>query len=161
MKKIRNLLVIFTMAVIAAVSGFAQTPEKAVNSVYDAELAKKLGADEYGLKQYIFVILKTGPNNAKYQGKERDDLFAGHFTNMGKMAAENKLAVAGPFDKNDRSYSGIFILNVTTLEEAQTLVNADPTVKAGVLVAEMTPWYGSASLMMTSEIHKKIAKKKP
>jgi len=34
-------------------------------------------------------------------------------------------------------------------------------VHAGILVAEMTPWYGSASLMATPEIHKKIAKANP
>ncbi len=29
---------------------------------FDAELAEQLGADEYGMKSYILVILKTGPN---------------------------------------------------------------------------------------------------
>ena len=37
--------------------GFSQ--EK---SSYDEELAKKLGADEYGMKTYVFCILKTGSN---------------------------------------------------------------------------------------------------
>ena len=71
-----------------------------------------------------------------------------------------KLAVAGPFSKNDRDYRGIFILAVATIAEAQTLVDTDPAVKAGILIAEMTPWYGSASLMATPEIHKQISKAK-
>lgn len=152
-----TLLFVFTLTISSA----AQSDKTAAGPKYDAELAKRVGGDERGLKQYIFVLLKAGPNDAKYQGKERDDLFAGHFKHMGKMAAENKLAVAGPFGKNDRSYSGIFVLNVTAMEEAQTLVNADPTVKSGLLVAELTPWFGSASLMMTSEIHRTIVKRKP
>ncbi|MDB5147558.1 MAG: hypothetical protein JWQ57_1578, partial [Mucilaginibacter sp.] len=29
--------------------------------VYDAALAKKLGADDYGMKKYIMAFLKEGP----------------------------------------------------------------------------------------------------
>ncbi len=32
------------------------------NPNYDEALAKKLGADDYGMKQYVLVILKTGKN---------------------------------------------------------------------------------------------------
>ena len=28
---------------------------------YDSVLAKKLGADKYGMKKYVMVFLKTGP----------------------------------------------------------------------------------------------------
>ena len=129
-------------------------------SAYDAELAKKLGADDMGMKQYVLVILKTGPNDATVKGKEREDIFAGHFANIGRLADEGKLAVAGPFGKNDKSFRGLYIFNVTTVEEAQKLTQMDPAVKAGILVADMTPWYGSAALMATNEIHKKITKQK-
>ncbi len=128
------------------------------NSGYDTELAAKLGGDEHGMRHYVFVILKTGPNDANFKDKARTDLFAGHMANIGKLADQGKLAVAGPFSKNDRNYRGIFILAVATIAEAQALVETDPAVKAGILIAEMTPWYGSASLMATPEIHKKIAK---
>ena len=125
---------------------------------YDAELAKELGGDEHGMKQYVLVILKTGPNDASIKGKEREDMFAGHMANIGRLADEKKLAVAGPFGKNDKTYRGLFILNVTTVEEAQRLAETDPAVKAGVFVVDLIPWYGSASLMATAEIHKKITK---
>ncbi|MEO7047659.1 MAG: hypothetical protein ABI091_20340, partial [Ferruginibacter sp.] len=32
------------------------------NPNYDKELADKLGGDDYGMKSYFFVILKTGAN---------------------------------------------------------------------------------------------------
>lgn len=80
---------------------------------------------------------------------------------MGRLANEGKLAVAGPFEKNEKGYRGLYIFNVATIEEAQKIVETDPAVKAGILMAEMTQWYGSASLMATPEIHKKIAKKNP
>lgn len=125
---------------------------------YDPELAKKLGADERGMKMYVLCILKTGPKDAEIKGKERDEIFAGHFANIGKLADEGKLAVAGPFGKNDRNYRGLYIFNVATIEEAEKLVMLDPAVKAGVFIPELTPWYGSAAMMVVSETHKKISK---
>jgi uncharacterized protein YciI len=127
---------------------------------YDAELAKKLGADERGMRMYVLCILKTGPRDAEIKGAERDQIFAGHFANIGRLADEGKLAVAGPFGKNDRSYRGLYIFNVATVEEAEKLVVLDPAVKAGVFVPELTPWYGSAAMMIVSETHKRLEKPK-
>ena len=87
-----KLIRLITMCLAAAVGLAAQAVPG-----YDAELAKKLGADERGMKMYVLCILKTGPNDAKIKGKERDDIFAGHFANINKLAGEGKLVVAGPF----------------------------------------------------------------
>ncbi|HEX6159005.1 MAG TPA: YciI family protein [Thermoanaerobaculia bacterium] len=127
---------------------------------YDPELAKRLGADERGMKMYVLCILKTGPKDADVQGDARKEIFAGHFANIGKLADEGKLAVAGPFGKNDKAYRGLYIFNVATVEEAEKLVLLDPAVKAGVFVAELTPWYGSAAMMAVHDTHKKIEKPK-
>jgi len=127
---------------------------------YDPELAKKLGADERGMKMYVLCILKTGPNDAAIKGEERDKIFAGHFANIGRLADEGKLAVAGPFGKNDKGFRGLYIFNVPTIEEAEKLVLLDPAVKAGVFVPDLTPWYGSAAMMVVNDAHKKIAKPK-
>ena len=129
----------------------------AKNSDFDADLAKKLGADKYGMKNYVLVILKTGPKDSTITGKERDDLFAGHLANIRRLADAGKLALAGPFGKNDKQFRGLFIFNVTTIDEARALVESDPTIKAGVLIADFVPWYGSAALMETNALHKKIA----
>ena len=40
---------------------------------------------------------------------------------------EGKLAVAGPFGKNDKSYRGLYIFNVSTIGEAQKLVERQRT----------------------------------
>ncbi|HEX3109992.1 MAG TPA: YciI family protein [Thermoanaerobaculia bacterium] len=134
--------------------GIAAKPE------FDAELAKRLGADERGMKMYVLCILKTGPKDAELKGKDRDEVFAGHFANIGRLADEGKLAVAGPFGKNDRSWRGLYIFNVPTVEEAEKLVVLDPAVKAGVFVYELTPWYGSAAMMTVTETHKRLQKPK-
>lgn len=161
MKSINLLLATVAILSFAGLAIIAQTSEKAPTPAFDANLAKKLGADDYGMKTYVFCVLKTGPNDATVTGKDRDAAFAGHMSNIRKLSDEGKLAVAGPFGKNERSYRGIFIFNVATVEEAQKLVETDPAVKAGIFIVELTPWYGSASLMATPEIHKKIAKTNP
>lgn len=158
MKRMRFLLpaLVFTCIVAAVIK--AEEPAK--TPAFDAELAKKLGADERGMRKYVLCILKTGPRDAEVQGKERQEIFAGHFANINRLADEGKLAVAGPFGKNDKSYRGLYIFNVATVEEAETLVALDPAVKAGVFIPDLTPWYGSAAMMVVSETHKKIEKPK-
>jgi uncharacterized protein YciI len=158
--KILNALVILSAVIVFTGVSSAQSTAQPKTPAYDAELAKKLGGNENGMKSYVFVILKTGPKDGDFKGKERDDIFAGHMANIGRLADEGKLAVAGPFGKNDKQYRGLYIFNVATVEEAQKLVETDPAVKSGILIPDMTAWYGSASLMATPEIHKKITKPK-
>lgn len=128
-----------------------------INPDYDSTLAKQLNADDYGMKSYILVILKTGSNNV--QDKQlRDSLFAEHFANMSAMVEAGKLVVAGPIDKNENNYRGIFILNVTSFEDAQLLLQNDPTIHEKVLEAELYEWYGSAALPVYLDTHDKIQK---
>jgi uncharacterized protein YciI len=127
------------------------------NPSYDSTLAKTLGADDYGMKSYILVVLKTGKN--KIEDKAiLDSLFAGHMANINRLAGNGKLIVAGPMGKNDNQYRGIFILNVTSFEEATELLQSDPTIKEEILEAELYKWYGSAALPVYLETHKKIEK---
>lgn len=130
------------------------------NPGYDPGLAEKLGADDYGMKSYVLVILKTGPN----QSTNADSVsrsFRGHLANINRLVEEGKLIVAGPLSRNEKSYRGIFILNVTTLEEAGSLLQTDPAIKAGFLDAELYNWYGSAALPEYLDYADKIWKIRP
>ncbi len=147
--------ILFTLLFIAFNQiGFSQKATK-----YDEALAKKLGADENGMKTYVFCILKTGTNTTA-TAEERKKFFEGHMANINKLADENKLVVAGPFMKNDKNYRGIFIFNCSTIEEAEKLVNSDPAVQAKIFEADLTVWYCSAALGVIKETHDKIAKNK-
>ncbi len=158
MKHVSLLLILAFVCIVTAVATAEEPAAKA--SAFDPELAQRLGADERGMRKYVLCILKTGPKDAEIKGKERDEIFAGHFANIGRLADEGKLAVAGPFGKNDKSFRGLYIFNVPTVEEAEKLVVLDPAVKAGVFVADLTPWYGSAAMMVVSDTHKRIEKPK-
>ena len=160
MKCLNAVLLFIVTTFVFSIGVFGQTNKHAEAVKYDAELAKKLGGNDNGMKTYVLVILKTGLKDGDFKGKERDDIFVGHMTNIGRLADAGKLAVAGPFDKNDKGYRGLYIFNAKTIEEAQQIVESDPAVKSGILTPDMTLWFGSASLMATPEIHKKITKPK-
>jgi uncharacterized protein YciI len=128
-------------------------------SAFDEKLAKSLNADDYGMKQYVFCLLKTGSNTTATK-EETKKLFEGHMANINQLAKEGKLVVAGPFMKNERNYRGIYIFNANSIEEAKTFVATDPAVQSKLLEAELTLWYGSAALQETLKIHDKIAKTK-
>lgn len=162
MTSMKKLIIFCSFAfVVFALNISAAAQANPAGSTYDAELAKKLGGNDNGMKAYVLVILKTGPKDSEIKGKERADIFAGHMANIGRLADAGQLAVAGPFGKNDKNYRGLYIFNVPTVDEAEKLVLTDPAVKAGIFIADITPWYGSASLMATPEIHKRITKPQP
>jgi uncharacterized protein YciI len=130
------------------------------NSAFDPTLSDKLGADQYGMKMYVFVILKTGEN--KTQEKSFiDSCFVGHMANIEQLSKAKQLIVAGPFEKNEADFRGLFILNVKTIKEASQLLETDPAINSKLLKAELYPWYGSAALPEYLEVHNKIWKTKP
>jgi uncharacterized protein YciI len=127
---------------------------------FDAELAARLGADERGMRHYVLVILKSGPNKVP-AGPERDEMFKGHFANIERLAAAGTLAVAGPFAANADGWRGLYLFAVADVEEARKLVATDPAVVKGEMVPELHEWYGSAALMLVPDAHKKIQKPRP
>lgn len=128
-----------------------------INSGYDPTVAKALGADDYGMKNYVLVILKTGSKEVEDK-VVRDSLFSGHLQNIRRLAELGKLIVAGPLGKNDNAYRGIFILDVRTFEEAQELLETDITIKEKLLEAELYQWYGAAALPEYLKTQEKITK---
>ncbi|MBL0182689.1 MAG: hypothetical protein IPP96_10485 [Chitinophagaceae bacterium] len=124
---------------------------------YDKALADSLGADDYGMKKYMFVILKTGKKTVEDK-KLRDSLFKGHMDNIGRLVREGKLIVAGPIGENEMNYRGIFIFNVATREELDKLLKTDPTIQNGIFDVDVFNWYGSAALPTYQPNHDKIQK---
>ena len=147
-----KLILLLSIAVFSTGTVHAQK-----KSSYDSVLAKQLGADDYGMRKYVIVILKPGSVNITDTAK-RKELFQGHMKNIERLAHEGKLAIAGPF-LGKGPYSGIFIFSVPTVEEAKTLVETDPAVKAGMFDMEAHLWYGSAALMQVVPTHEKLQKK--
>lgn len=123
---------------------------------FDAALAARLGADDYGMRNYVLVILKTGPTPLP-KGEKRNEMFKGHFANIQRLANEGKLAAAGPFDGAE-GWRGMFIFAVKDIEEAKALTATDPVIINGEMIAEYHKLYSSAALMLINETHAKLAK---
>ncbi|MCC5936192.1 MAG: hypothetical protein JJU34_02815 [Lunatimonas sp.] len=130
------------------------------NSAYDEALAKALGADDYGMKMYTFVLLTTGEHTPEDQAVVAA-AFAGHMANINRLAQEGKLLVAGPFGPNGDAMRGIFIFDSADTDEVRTWLADDPAISEGLLKASLYPWYGSAALPLYLETSEKIWKVKP
>lgn len=70
---------------------------------------------------------------------ETEAIQKAHLENIGRLAELKKLVVAGPFG-DDGTLRGIFVFRVASLEEARSLAETDPAVKAGRLALQIHPW---------------------
>jgi uncharacterized protein YciI len=131
--------------------------EMEAKPAYDAALAAKVGADDYGMKKYVIAFLKSGKVKIEDEAK-RNELQMAHLKNIQRMALEGKLVLAGPF-MDKQPIRGIYIFNVTTVEEAAKLTESDPSIQAGTLEMELHPWYGSAALVEITRLHRTLEKK--
>lgn len=153
---VKSFLVVFIFSFILFLPATnAQESNETVG--YDSTLAQKLGADEYGMKQYVMAFLKKGHNRSQDSTK-RAEIQKAHLKNIMRLAKEGKLIVAGPF-LDDTDIRGIFIFDVGTIEEAKKLTESDPAVKSGVLTMELHPWYGPAILPEVLKLNSKLEKK--
>lgn len=151
----RIVLILF-LATILFMS--CQTKNESNNAVTKTkDLATELGADDYGMKNYVIAFLKRGPYRDQ-DSTEAANLQRAHMDNINRLANEGFLIVAGPF-LDDGEIRGIYIFNVSSIEEAEALTKTDPAIQAGRLEMELHPWYGSAALMKVNEMHQKLAKK--
>ena len=155
MRSVFSALISGLILATAVIGQTAAEDVKKPKPQYDAELAKRLGADERGMRNYVLAILRTGPANITDKD-ERARLFQGHFGMINRLAGEGKLSVAGPLDDPKGEYRGIYVFNVATVEEAQKLTETDPSIKAGIFRVEFIKWYASAALMEATNLHNRI-----
>ena len=157
------VLIVFSLLIISCAnkkeadqSSVKAEAHKSVEVQYDSLLALKYGADQYGMRKYVMAFLHRGPNR-DLDSAAAAKLQMAHMENIGRMANEGKLALAGPFF-GDGDLRGIYIFNVESIDEAEALTNTDPAIQQGSLKMDLMEWYGSAGLMAVNELHKKISK---
>lgn len=150
-------ILLFSLVMIPFLRAVSQQKHPSLPVKYNAETALKLGADDLGMKNYVIAFLKAGPVKLT-DSLARAELQKAHLKNITRLADEGKLIIAGPF-MDDQPLRGIFIFDVSTIEEARQLTSTDPAIKAGTLVMELHPWYGSAALKEIPNFHKQIQKK--
>jgi uncharacterized protein YciI len=149
---------VLTASLFAATLCFGQNTAQTGTVPYDSALAKKLGADEYGMKEYVMVILSTGQSKIGDQN-EWNKTIAAHRKNIGDWTTEGKIVFAGPF-MQDNDLQEVYILQVKSLDEAKKLIDTDPAVDAGIYSVEYHLWYGPAALQELAPLNKALQKKK-
>jgi len=92
------------------------------------------------LVQFQMAIMKKGPKWDSTKVEERNSILQQHIGNVVALLDSGRAIIAGPFTDNTE-IAGIFILRASSTAEAKAWVDADPAVKAGLMVAEMHPWW--------------------
>lgn len=96
------------------------------------------------IKCYL-VKLKKGPIWTAEATPELKKLQARHLAHLSTLAQAGKMAASGPIeDHADGSLRGIslyYASEVANLEELKLLVEADPMIQVGRLVAEYHAWF--------------------
>lgn len=161
MKNLFLIIITLTTSVVIGQTVEFKKDTLPLNPNYDKALANKLDSDDYGMKSYFLVILKTGANTTT--NKEFiSACFKGHMENIHQLVEKGKLIVAGPLGKNDNNYRGIFIFNnVNSISEVQELLQTDLAIKNELLAYEIYNWYGSAALPEYLPYADKVWKLKP
>ena len=155
-----RIMTAFIIGLLALCSCTQKTDQPGpVKSDYDSTHARKLGADDYGMKKYWLAYLKRGPVRSQ-DSVTAKKLQRAHLANIMRLAKEGKLVMAGPF-LDDGEVRGLYIFDVANRDSAEALAKSDPSVQAGRLVLEFHPWYASAAIKDLAELHKRIAKKNP
>jgi len=86
------------------------------------------------MKTFVMAFLKRGPN------RSQDSITAAnlqrlYLNNITKLAKAGKLVLAGPFlDTGD--IRGVYIFDVSTIEEAKTFTETAPAIQQGSLIME-------------------------
>lgn len=96
------------------------------------------------MQTYYMALLKRGPNRS-HDSLTAAKIQEGHMAHIMQMARDKKLVLAGPFLDNG-DLRGIFVFNVSSIDEALELTNEDPAIKSGRLIIEIHPWYGPTML---------------
>lgn len=92
------------------------------------------------IDHYWFVMLKPGPNRTQ-DSATAAAIQRGHLNNIDRLYREGLIKVAGPFEKNDLQWRGLFIFDCATREEVEGHLQTDPAISSGRLVYDVVGWY--------------------
>jgi uncharacterized protein YciI len=87
-----------------------------------------------------FMILLVRPDQpTNYATEELNRIQAGHLAHLTKMYNDGYAKVAGPFMKDNR-IRGIVVMRAENLQQAKSMCEQDPAVKANRLAVEAYAW---------------------
>lgn len=103
---------------------------------------------QYEMTTYVAGFFHKGPNWTAEQTDQTRRMQAGHLANFEKLAEAGKLIVAGPFGDNG-DLRGMLIFKLSSVDEARSLMEADPMLKTGRLTLDLHPWFAAIGLRIS------------
>jgi uncharacterized protein YciI len=95
---------------------------------------------EHKMVQFQMAILKKGPAWESTKVEDRNATLEKHVANAIALLDSGKAIIAGPFH-DETDFAGIFIFRAASADEAKAWADADPGIKAGLMTAEIHPWW--------------------
>ncbi len=95
---------------------------------------------EHNLVQFHMALLKRGPKWSATESVETKRLQDQHVEYVTSLLDSGKAIIAGPLTDGGE-IGEVFVFRASSAEEAKAWAEADPTVAAGVRIAEMHPWW--------------------
>jgi uncharacterized protein YciI len=110
-------------------------------AVVSALVAAAQASAPIEMMTYQMVLLKKGPNAPPAAMDAQKKMADEHLANLADLNRKRISLLYGPV-LADGDLRGIAILAVASADDAKKHFDADPFVKAGVMVAEVRPWLG-------------------
>lgn len=120
------------------------TPALAQQGGFPTHDRTQLPPPPEGMQYYYMVHLLSGPVRSQ-NAEEAAEIQKGHLANIGRLAREGKIILAGPM-LDGGELRGIFIFNVDTKAEVEELLATDPAIASERLKAEVMCWMGPVQL---------------
>src|SRR5438046_1928360 len=115
------LLLLIVLLLIASSAVHAQKPESK-------------------LVEFQMALLKRGPNWNPDLAKNAPALLKQHLEYVQSLLSSGQVVIAGPV-RDESNLAGVYIFRAKSAAEAKSWVDKDPAVLAGVMIAEMHPWW--------------------
>lgn len=128
MKTFHRLLTGFILLLLTSPAVLSQQKPEAKN-----EPAHKM-------LQFHMAILKRGPKWSAAETAETKRLHEEHVNYVISTIDSGKTVIAGPFTDGGE-ITGVYVFRASSAAEAKAWADADPSVAAGLYVAEMHPWW--------------------
>lgn len=89
------------------------------------------------MMKYPVAFMRKGPN---WKAQPGAGVLTAHSRFMSRLREEGKLIVSGPF-VDDAEPLWMYVFNLESIAEAETIMAGDPAVEAGQYRFEFRPWF--------------------
>jgi uncharacterized protein YciI len=100
---------------------------------------------EYEMVTYQLVLLRRTPHDTPFGEREIQRFQEERLAYLSRLLHDDVLIIEGPVDGGP--LRGVVVLDAGSIEAAEALVAEDPWVKAGMVRAEIHPWWTAKGMV--------------